>query len=835
MMNDFSPSAWHHRLLGSALVLALIVGALLLALPVRPAYAQTWYVAKTGNNANSCLTPAAPCSTIGVVIDRASPGDIINIAAGTYNENLGLAKNLSLVGAGSDVTIIDGGDLGSVITILIAEGGGTTVSISGMTIQNGDADLGGGIRSETGTGSLTLVDCKISGNRAFSGGGGIYSQGRLHMSNTSLLDNTTTSQRGGGVLVVGLADLSSVTLAGNVSLAGGGAIGTLGVVTVTNSTIGPGNDAGFGGGISLYGSGARLQLNNSTLHLNTASGVGGGIHNEGGQVIIAGSVISGNHASGNGGAIYTVKLGNMGGQVTLNASTVRNNSTSALGGGLYNEAQTVIDNTQLAANQAEGSGGAVYNSSQGQLIVTNSQLQDNTAASAPGGGLLNRGTATLNGVQVLNNASTSLGGGGIENSAGANLVLENSTLGDNKALNSLGGGLHNYATARLNRVTVKSNSANGGGGIYNEAAGQLTIQSSLIISNTSIASGGGGLNNQGVLTLTQSAVAYNAAPSARGGGLYNQSVAGLENVTLSDNTAQATTISGGAVYNFQGSLSLTHTTVSFNRAPAVVNEAPGAVNIVNSIVASSTVGVGGTIDSCNGVITSSGNNLDSGSTCGFGGGSINNADPQLGPLQDNGGGTLSRIVSVGSPAVDAADDGLCVDFDQRGVGRPQGSHCDIGAYEVIGYTNSTPGEIAAGQCLTSTTVVSSSYVIGSLHLGVNLTYAPRGDLRVSLISPGNRRVHVLGDTGGSGQNLDVLWDDDESIPVGAEDHDVAFPYYDYVRRPDEPLTPLFGTAAGGAWRLEICNTGTMAGTLNRWSLIIPEIKSPRINLPLMRR
>lgn len=827
-------SSSQSRLWCGLTITALIVGLLSAAWPVRYAHAQAWYVSTAGNNNNSCASPAEACRTIGIVIDRAAPGDVINISAGVYHENLSVAKNLSLSGAGAAVTFIDGGQVGPVVSIT-TEGSDVTVYLSGLTLQNGQFETGAGLHSESGNGLVTVSNSRILSNTATTGGGGIFSQGRLKLINVQIENNlNSVSQQGGGLLTSGSAELINVTVTNNTAPAGGG-LANFGILTITNSYIGGNNEAAQGGGLFNYGESAKLTINNSTISGNTASGSGGGLYNEGGQVVIAGSVISGNQAGGNGGAIYTVKLGNMGGQVTLNASTVRNNSTSALGGGLYNEAQTVIDNTQLAANQAEGSGGAVYNSSQGQLIVTNSQLQDNTAASAPGGGLLNRGTATLNGVQVLNNASTSLGGGGIENSAGANLVLENSTLGDNKALNSLGGGLHNYATARLNRVTVKSNSANGGGGIYNEAAGQLTIQSSLIISNTSIASGGGGLNNQGVLTLTQSAVAYNAAPSARGGGLYNQSVAGLENVTLSDNTAQATTISGGAVYNFQGSLSLTHTTVSFNRAPAVVNEAPGAVNIVNSIVASSTVGVGGTIDSCNGVITSSGNNLDSGSTCGFGGGSINNADPQLGPLQDNGGGTLSRIVSVGSPAVDAADDGLCVDFDQRGVGRPQGSHCDIGAYEVIGYTNSTPGEIAAGQCLTSTTVVSSSYVIGSLHLGVNLTYAPRGDLRVSLISPGNRRVHVLGDTGGNGQNLDVLWDDDEAIPVGVEDHDATFPYYDYVRKPDEPLTPLFGTAVGGAWRLEICNTGTMAGTLNRWSLIIPEIKSPRINLPLMRR
>ncbi len=64
-----------------------------------------------------------------------------------------------------------------------------------------------------------------------------------------------------------------------------------------------------------------------------------------------------------------------------------------------------------------------------------------------------------------------------------------------------------------------------------------------------------------------------------------------------------------------------------------------------------------------------------------GGGNLD-TDPVLGPLQDNGGPTETIALDAGSSAIDAADDGACPATDQRGVSRPQGAHCDSGAYEL---------------------------------------------------------------------------------------------------------------------------------------------------------
>jgi hypothetical protein len=82
-----------------------------------------------------------------------------------------------------------------------------------------------------------------------------------------------------------------------------------------------------------------------------------------------------------------------------------------------------------------------------------------------------------------------------------------------------------------------------------------------------------------------------------------------------------------------------------------------------------------------GTFTTAGNNLSNDDDCPLSG-DIVNMDPMLGPLADNGGPTMTHAISEDSPAVNAGDDNGCADTDQRGVDRPQGAHCDIGAFEV---------------------------------------------------------------------------------------------------------------------------------------------------------
>ena len=84
-----------------------------------------------------------------------------------------------------------------------------------------------------------------------------------------------------------------------------------------------------------------------------------------------------------------------------------------------------------------------------------------------------------------------------------------------------------------------------------------------------------------------------------------------------------------------------------------------------------------------------------------------NQDPRLGPLDYNGGPTPTQPLLPGSPALNAGDDGTCQATDQRGTSRPQGAHCDIGAYEAVSPFNTptvivtTAGDVVdAGNCAT---------------------------------------------------------------------------------------------------------------------------------------
>ena len=109
------------------------------------------------------------------------------------------------------------------------------------------------------------------------------------------------------------------------------------------------------------------------------------------------------------------------------------------------------------------------------------------------------------------------------------------------------------------------------------------------------------------------------------------------------------------------------------------SEYDGTLILRNTLVAHSSTG-----SNCTGEITDGGGNLSypDASCPGI------NADPLLGPLQDNGGPTWTMALGPGSAAIDAANDTTCAsdpvnNLDQRGIVRPQGAHCDIGALEQL--------------------------------------------------------------------------------------------------------------------------------------------------------
>ena len=288
-------------------------------------------------------------------------------------------------------------------------------------------------------------------------------------------------------------------------------------------------------------------------------------------------------------------------------------------------------------------------------------------------------------LRVMSNVSATLTGltlaHGRGHPAGALLVDTGSvvTLTNATVLSSTstsdGGGVYNYGTMLVLSSTFAGNSASiDGGSFYN--VGKLTLQGSTFTGNTSN-DDGGGLYNRGVLSAQGNTFTRNRS-NDDGGGLYVEGAgpALVTNTTFSANTSGYW---GGAICTgSSGVITLTNSTLAGNGASVAGGGVRnlGKLSLRNTIIANSGPGA----DCTNvGTLLSNVNNLVKDGTCS----SALSGDPVLGPLADNGGGTLTHALWPASPAIDAASDAadICPAADQRGVTRPQNLHCDIGAVE----------------------------------------------------------------------------------------------------------------------------------------------------------
>ncbi len=232
----------------------------------------------------------------------------------------------------------------------------------------------------------------------------------------------------------------------------------------------------------------------------------------------------------------------------------------------------------------------------------------------------------------------------------------------------------------LNRLAIRNGAASGAdyGGAIRVNAGTVTLNDCSLSGNHADANGGA-VFNAGILSVNRCTFSTNTANS--GGGLYNNAgTTTLTNTTLSGNSA---TSFGGGLYNGTGATAtVLHATLALNSAASGGGVYNVGTSTFRSVLLSANTG-----DNCSGTIVSSGTNLDSGTSCGFGAAGDLNTDPQLGALTDNGGPTLTHALPIGSPAIDVADNGSCPLTDQRVVSRPVdgdgivGAVCDIGAFE----------------------------------------------------------------------------------------------------------------------------------------------------------
>jgi hypothetical protein len=152
-----------------ALVLGLTLA--LVALPSHPVQAAvTYYVDDDSCPASGTGTMGDPFCKIQDGIDVASSGDTVQVAAGTYEENITMKIGVVIQGAGQGVSIIDGGGNGHVVT---ANSIDSAAKLDGFTITNGRSFSGGGMYNNNS--SPTVTNCTFSGNMTISAnGGGMY-------------------------------------------------------------------------------------------------------------------------------------------------------------------------------------------------------------------------------------------------------------------------------------------------------------------------------------------------------------------------------------------------------------------------------------------------------------------------------------------------------------------------------------------------------------------------------------------------------------------------------------------------------------------------------------
>ena len=427
--------------------------------------------------------------------------------------------------------------------------------------------------------------------------------------------------------------------------------------------------------------------------------------------------------------------------VTITNLTIQNGSASTslflggLGGGIYvNEnASLLLDTVTVKDNSAEAAGGGIANN--GTLLVQNSAITGNTGPE--GGGIYSTGPVTLTSVLISQNEADDIGGGISTLGSLVTLVISGSTIVENTALadgggiavidapdvqivqtavqtntvsdTGRGGGLYNSdSNVIIDGSTFSGNEAGAGAAIFNEKQNDLDNDTHLLVTGSTIrdnaaigslsADGGGGIYNINVMTLTQSLVAGNRTTQndVIGAGVFNapEGRFAIENSTIAGNQATR----GSGIFN-TGQMTLTSVTLYGN-----VGIDPGVSVYMTPTLA---IGLGETItptlvaintavadavgaSNCSGATawTSLGYNVASDTSCGLTGPEDRQGIAvRLQPLADNGGPTQTSAPALNSPLIDSGspDSADCPAVDQRGVARPVGDRCDVGAYETTVY------------------------------------------------------------------------------------------------------------------------------------------------------
>jgi len=699
-------------------------------------------------------------------INNATSGETINFSSAllgqtiilsSANGPLMISTNLTIQGLVSDPTSLSAAPVpltisgGNAVQVFYINSG--TVSISGLTITNGNGGNGGAIFNN---GTLTVSNSTLSGNTATYGGGiyNNYPNGALTVSNSTFLGNTTVNGSGGGIYYTSYGNtltVSNSTFAYNTAANSGGGILCGTPMTVSNSTF-YGNTANYGGGgggaiymgPAYYGS-AILTVSNSTISGNTASGYGGGIEYgyEGPFALtVSNSIVAGNTTKNQPGDDCDGCSGQSSYNLISTPTNIINPMLTPLGwyGGPTETMLPRLGSPALGAGQVTASDslttdqrGFLRNSTTGAsidagavqtnyLIVTTTTDTNDASPACDSKG---DSPCSLRDAIAMANTGNNTQGTDITFASGVtgtiNLSTVNSPLptitgnldlvGPGANLLTMSGGgsssvgsIFNVNTAgyvAITSLTIANGYASGGtnGGAIYIYQGTLNVGDSTLVGNSG-AFGGAIDSGYGTVTLTNSTLSGNSTYGGGNGGAISV-YAGILAADSSTFTGNSATY-GGAIYNSYGPATITNSTISGNTAMngggGIDINSPGTLTLLNDIV-SGNMTTGDPGEDCRNCGTQSQYNLISTTST--------SPAPMLAPLGNYGGSTQTMLPLPGSPAICAGSASLIpvgVTTDQRGfpnentayTGYSSSSPCvDVGAvqtnYESVQFTNAGSG------------------------------------------------------------------------------------------------------------------------------------------------
>jgi len=357
-----------------------------------------------------------------------------------------------------------------------------------------------------------------------------------------------------------------------------------------------------------------------------------------------------------------IRINNSESSLRLNDCIVSNNNSEPFSGGgidFIEGDSLILNNSQIINNEAGYFGGGIRIRNSAYAKITNSVIDNNTAQYAGGINAGDTDIVIIEGSSINGNTATAVFGG--MSSLRSDLTIIDSVVSNNTASAAVGGLEIFGGSMTLINSSVSNNNAGddystlgAGGGIRVRDGATIIAKQSTIIGNSATTSGGGIWSNS---TSNVS------------------NTIDLSNVTIVGNSSGE---SGGGIFAANTNMSLNNVTISENRANqnSGILVTSGGLTLTNTIIANSTGG-----SDCS--ITAGSINTDLASIVADGSCNTQRAiDPQLGPLADNGGNTLTMALKPNSPARNTGILATCETRDQRNQLRDDGDGaCDVGAIE----------------------------------------------------------------------------------------------------------------------------------------------------------